>query len=87
MKITKKQLRQIIKEAATAARPGFSRADDPGRQMLRIHHSELLNSKSTDPVVGALSILIEEIAFGTDIKDPSRALRAIEDLKGAIRGS
>ena len=87
MKITKRQLRQIIKEEATAMRPGFSRADDPGRQMLKIHHSELMGSKSTDPVVGALHILIEEIAFGTDIKDPSRALHAIEDLKRAIRGS
>ena len=87
MKITRRQLRQIIKEEAAAMRPGFSRTDDPGRQMLKKHHSELMGSKSTDPVVGALSILIEAIAFGTDIKDPGLALDAIEDLKRVLRGS
>ena len=87
MKITKKQLRQIIKEEAAAIRPGFSRADDPGREMLQRHQRELLGAKTTDPVVAELVILMEEIAYGVDINYPDRVISQIEDLKRVIRGS
>ena len=89
MKLTRRQLRKIIQEEMLreSAYASFSRADDPGREMLKRQHMELQNIQgSSDPVVNVLATLMEEIAHGTDLQKPERALSVLEGLKSVIQG-
>jgi len=90
MKLSRRQLRKIIQEETLQeyTSDSFSRADDPGREMLKRQHRELQNIQgSSDPVVGVLATLMEEIAHGTDLQQPERALSVLESLKKAIQGA
>ena len=99
MKITRRQLRQFIKEATLQEYGthftgdeaiGMPRGDDPGRKELgRIYMQHMHgNSKlHKDPVVDALQQLVELVWGGTDIEDPEQFLSYVAVLEKAVRGN
>ena len=91
VKITKNQLRQIIKEEIlqeyTSAMP---MGNDPGRDELGeiyMQHLTRVLSSTKDPVVMALIQLVEDVAGRFDITQTDHFMGSIDSLVKAVRGS
>jgi hypothetical protein len=89
MKISRKQLQNLISETLNEQASGFGPDRDgqrgpvdPARKKLQDWISYM---SSTDPVVRALAIVMEEVAYGTDLKDPSRLREALNKMLATLR--
>ena len=82
MKMNQKYLRRLI--LSEIKKLNEVKDEQSVRDYLKEAHKNVTTG-DYDSVIDKLGVLMEEIAYGQDIKDPARVERVIQDLLNSIR--
>jgi len=85
MRVTRNQLKRIIQEEVkrvSLREQTGTMVEDPLRVKLQDMHT--IFSGADDPVLSALSIVMEEIGYGTDLRDPARLRSALQHMMSVV---
>ena len=85
MRVTRNQLKRIIQEevkrVSLREQTVFS-VEDPLRVKLQDMYQPFIGAD--DPILSALSTVMEEIGYGADLKDPARLRSALQHMMSVV---